>query len=252
MIYVNSKYEYDILQYCKINNIEDVSMFVTQCFKQGFDIKKYGFLGNSLNEGEKHLKTEVIVEKRVEIPVEVIKEVEVKVIEYVDREVVKEVLVEVPKEKIVTKIEYVSDKKSENELLLKIQELEQTIFHLNDDLESERQEFSTKTEKMSKIFQDEMSNKDENLDELRHNLDVMLDELTKEKEKNNVVEIPVELNTDNPKQKMLESTLQNLRKELSQKNQTIDELIQKNKLLESQLNNKNAIYLKGSNLNDRI
>jgi hypothetical protein len=256
MLNVNSKYEYDILQYCKINNIEDVSMFVTQCFKQGFDIKKYGFLGNSLNEGEKHLKTEVIVEKRVEIPVEVIKEVEVpieiKVIEYVDREVVKEVLVEVPKEKIVTKIEYISDKKSENELLSKIQELEQTIFHLNDDLESERQEFSTKTEKMSKIFQDEMSNKDENLDELRHNLDVMLDELTKEKEKNNVVEIPVEVNTDNSKQKMLESTLQNLRKELSQKNQTIDELVQKNKLLESQLNNKNAVYLKGSNLNERI
>ncbi len=134
----------------------------------------------------------------------------------------------------------------------KIQELEQTIFQLNDDLESERQEFSTKTEKMSKIFQDEMSNKDENLDELRHNLDVMLDELAKEKEKNNVVETPVEVNTDNSKQKMLESTLQNLRKELSQKNQTIDELVQKNKLLESQLNNKNAVYLKGSNLNERI
>ena len=220
MLNVNSKYEYDILQYCKINNIEDVSMFVTQCFKQGFDIKKYGFLGNSLNEGEKHLKTEVIVEKRIEIPVEVIKEVEVpveiKVIEDVDREVVKEV----PVEKIVTKIEYVSDKKSENELLLKIQELEQTIFHLNGDLESERQEFSTKTEEMSKIIQDKTSNKDEN--------------------------------TDSSKQKMLESTLQNLRKELSQKNQTIEELVQKNKLLESQLNNKNAVYLKGSNLNERI
>jgi len=195
-------------------------MFVTQCFKQGFDIKKYGFLGNSLNEGEKHLKTEVIVEKRIEIPVEVIKEVEVpveiKVIEYVDREVIKEV----PVEKIVTKIEYISDKKSENELLLKIQELEQTIFHLNGDLESERQEFSTKTEEMSKIIQDKTSNKDEN--------------------------------TDSSKQKMLESTLQNLRKELSQKNQTIEELVQKNKLLESQLNNKNAVYLKGSNLNERI
>jgi len=220
MLNVNSKYENDILQYCKINNIEDVSMFVTQCFKQGFDIKKYGFLGNSLNEGEKHLKTEVIVEKRIEIPVEVIKEVEVpveiKVIEYVDREVVKEV----PVEKIVTKIEYISDKKSENELLLKIQELEQTIFHLNGDLEFERQEFSTKTEEMLKIFQDKTSNKDEN--------------------------------TDNSKQKMLESTLQNLRKELTQKNQTIEELIQKNKLLESQLNNKNAVYLKGSNLNERI
>ena len=254
MLNVNSKYEYDILQYCKMNNIEDVSMFVTQCFKQGFDIKKYGFLGNSLNEGEKHLINEVIVEKRVEIPVEVIKEVpvEIKVIEYVDREVIKEVLVDVPKETIVTKIEYISDKTNENELVLKIHKLEETILHLNEELESERQEFSTKTEKMSKIFQDEMSNKDDNLDELRHNLDVMLDELTKEKEKNNVVNIPVEVNTDNSKQKMLESTLQNLRKELTQKNQTIEELIQKNKLLESQLNNKNAVYLKGSNLNERI
>ena len=98
MLNVNSKYEYDILQYCKMNNIEDVSMFVTQCFKQGFDIKKYGFLGNSLNEGQKDLKTEVIVEKRVEVPVEV------KVIEYVDREVIKEVTVEVPVEKIVTSL----------------------------------------------------------------------------------------------------------------------------------------------------
>ncbi len=199
--------------FCESKEIKDVDNFMYLCFKQGFDIKKYGFLGNSLNEGEKHLKTEVIVEKRVEIPVEVIKEVEVpveiKVIEYVDREVVKEVLVEVPKEKIVTKIEYISDKKSENELVLKIHKLEETILHLNEELESERQEFSTKTEKMSKIFQDEMSNKDDNLDELRHNLDVMLDELTKEKEKNNVVNIPVEVNTDNSKQKMLESTLQN-------------------------------------------
>ena len=229
MLNVNSKYEYDILQYCKINNIEDVSMFVTQCFKQGFDIKKYGFLGNSLNEGEKDLITEVIVEKRVEIPVEVIKEVEkiveipveVKVIEYVDREVIKEVVREVPTEKIVTKIEYISDKKSENELLLKIQQLGT-----------------------------EMSNKDESLDELRRNLDEVLDkppvEIIKE------VEVVKEVTTDNSKQKMLESTLQNLRKELSQKNQTIDELIQKNKLLESQLNNKNAVYLKGSNLNERI
>ena len=131
------------IEYCKINNIEDVSLFVTQCFKQGFDIKKYGFLGNSLNEGEKHLKTEVIVEKRVEIPVEVIKEVivEREVIKEVPIEVVKEIIVEkevikeVPVEKVVTKIEYISDKESENELLFKIQQLEDTIFHLNDDLE---------------------------------------------------------------------------------------------------------------------
>ena len=221
MLNVNSKYEYDILQYCKINNIEDVSMFVTQCFKQGFDIKKYGFLGNSLNEGEKHLITEVIVEKRIEIPVEVIKEV--------------------PVEKVVTKIEYICDKDSENELLLKIQQLEQTIFHLNDAFESERQEFSTKTQEMENIFQDKMSKKEDELDELRRNLDKP------------PVEIITEVvSNDNSKQKMLESTLQNLRKEMANKNLLIAELEQKNKQLESQNNHTPAVYLKGSNLSEKM
>ena len=223
MLNVNSKYEYDILQYCKINNIEDVSLFVTQCFKQGFDIKKYGFLGNSLNEGEKHLITEVIVEKRIEIPVEVIKEV------IVEREVIKEV----PVEKVVTKIEYICDKESENELLLKIQQLEQTIFHLNEELVTERQEFSTKTQEMSK--------KDDELDELRRNLDKPPVEIIKEVVSN-----------DNSKQKMLESTLQNLRKEMANKNLLIAELEQKNKQLESQNNHTPAVYLKGSNLSEKM
>ena len=229
MLNVNSKYENDILQYCKVNNIEDVSLFVTQCFKQGFDIKRYGFLGNSLNEGEKHLITEVIVEKRIEIPVEVIKEV------IVEREVIKEVPIEVikevPVEKVVTKIEYISDKESENELLFKIQQLEETIFHLNDDLESEREEFSTKTQETAKIFQQEMSKKDNSLDELRRNLD-----------------IPV----TNNKLNMLQDTLQNLRNDLSLKNDKINELEKINQELQKTANLQNAIYMKGSNLNSRI
>lgn len=230
MLNINSKYEKDILQYCKVNDIEDVSLFVTQCFKQGFDIKKYGFLGNSLNEGEKHLISEVIVEKRIEIPVEVIKEVpiEVKVIEYVDREVIKEVTIEVPVEKIVTKIEYISDKTSENELLLKIQQLDETIFHLNEELASEREEFSTKTQELTKIFQDKIS-----------------------KENIKVVEVEKEVVVDNSKQKMLESTLQNLRKELTLKNSIIDELETKNKQLESNIQQP-AVYLKGSNLSEKM
>jgi hypothetical protein len=237
MLNINPKYDNDILQYCKINNIEDVNLFVTQCFKQGFDIKKYGFLGNSLNEGEKHLITEVIVEKRIEIPVEVIKEiekiievpVEVKVIEYVDREVIKEVIVEVPKEKIVTKIEYICDKDSENELLFKIQQLEQTIFHLNEELVSEREEFSTKTKELTKIFQDKIS-----------------------KENVKIVEEEKEVVVDDTKQKMLESTLQNLRKELTLKNSLIMELETKNKQLESNNTHQPAVYLKGSNLTEKM
>jgi DNA-binding protein YbaB len=135
--------------FCDDENIKDIDNFIYLCFKQGFDIKRYGLLGKTLNEGEKDLKTgsieekqvikEVIVEKRVEIPVEVIKEVE-KIVE-----VIKEVekIVEVPVEKVVTKIEYISDKSGENELLLKIQQLE-----------------------------NEMSKKDEELAELRRSLDI--------------------------------------------------------------------------------
>ena len=240
MLNVNSKYENDILQYCKVNNIEDVSLFVTQCFKQGFDIKRYGFLGNSLNEGEKHLITEVIVEKRIEIPVEVIKEV------IVEREVIKEV----PVEKVVTKIEYISDKESENELLFKIQQLEETIFHLIDDLESEREEFSTKTQETAKIFQQEMSKKDNSLDELRRNLDEVLDkppvEIIKE------VEVIREVEQPNDKLKMLSETLMKLRGQLNDKDDEIRQLKGLNKQLEMKLNPTGAVYMKGSNINENI
>ena len=253
MLNINPKYENDILQYCKLNNIVDVNLFVTQCFKQGFDIKKYGFLGKTDNDGEKDLIKEVIREKRVEVPVEIIVEkevikevpVEVKVIEYVDREIIKEVFVEVPKETIVTKIEYISDKTNENELVLKIQELEETIFHLNDEMELDKEKFSIKTQEMENIFQDRMSKKDEELDELRRNLDEVLDKPP--------VEIIKDVGVaDNSKQKMLESTLLNLKKELTQKNLLIEELIQKNKLLESKETPQSAVYLKGSNLNERM
>ena len=240
MLNVNSKYENDILQYCKVNNIEDVSLFVTQCFKQGFDIKRYGFLGNSVNEGEKHLKTEVIVEKRIEVPVEVIKEV---IIE-------KEIIKEVPVEKVVTKIEYISDKESENELLFKIQQLEQTIFHLNDDLESEREEFSTKTQETAKIFQQEMSKKDNSLDELRRNLDEVLDkppvEIIKE------VEVIKEVEQPNDKLKMLSETLMKLRGQLKDKDDEILQLKDLNKQMEMRLNPTGAVYMKGSNINENI
>ena len=248
MLNVNSKYENDIQQYCKVNNIEDVSLFVTQCFKQGFDIKRYGFLGNSLNEGEKHLITEVIVEKRIEIPVEVIKEV------IVEREVIKEVPIEVikevPVEKVVTKIEYISDKESENELLFKIQQLEETIFHLNDDLESEREEFSTKTQETAKIFQQEMSKKDNSLDELRRNLDEVLDkppvEIIKE------VEVIKEVEQPNDQLKMLSETLMKLRGQLNDKDDEIRQLKGLNKQLEMKLNPTGAVYMKGSNINENI
>jgi superfamily I DNA/RNA helicase len=127
--------------FCESQEIKDIDNFIYLCFKQGFDIKKYGLLGKTLNEGEKDLKTvgveekqlikEIIVEKLVEVPVEVIKEVEkiVEVIKEIPVEVIKEV------EKIVTKIEYISDKTTENELLLKIQQLEEEISKKDNELD---------------------------------------------------------------------------------------------------------------------
>ncbi len=79
-------------EYCKLNNIEDVDKFITKCYTEGFNITKYGLLGDDSGKtgivGEKQVEIEVIREIRVEVPVEVIK--------YVDREVIKEVIVEVP------------------------------------------------------------------------------------------------------------------------------------------------------------
>ena len=239
--------------FCKLNNIDDVDSFIKKVFQEGFNIKKYGLLGKTLNEGEKDLKTGVIEEKlveievireiRVEIPVEVIKEVEkiVEVIKEVEKivEVVKEVTVEkevikeVPVDRVVEKIIYTTDDIQINELGGKIAELEEErqIFSTKiANLEEERQIFSTKTEEIEIFFQNEISKKDKELDELRQKLD---DPVT------------------NDKIKLLQETLQNLRGELQQKNEQIRELEKINRDL---LNgNQNQAYLlRGSNLNKRV
>ena len=213
--------------FCKLNNIEDKEDFIYLCFKQGFDIKKFGLLGETLNESEKHLKTggieekrveiEVIREIRVEIPVEVIKEVE-KIVEVIKEVTVEKVVIkEVPVDRVVEKIIYTTDNIQINELGGKIAKLEQ--------------ELSTKTTEMENIIQNRMSKKDEELDELRRKLD---DPVT------------------NNKLNMLQNTLQNLRNDLSLKNDKINELEKINQELQKTANLQNAIYMKGSNLNSRI
>lgn len=171
-----------VSSFCDANNIEDKDDFIYLCFKQGFDIKKFGLLGETLNEGEKDLKTGEI-------------------------------------EKIVTKIEYICDKSGENELLLKIKQLEE-----------------------------EMSKKDEKLDELRRNLDIILDISLDEPP----VEVIKEVEKPNDRVEMLQETLISLRKELQTKNERIKELEKINRDLENLSSNKGAVFLRGSNLNNRI
>jgi chromosome segregation ATPase len=177
-----------VTAFCESQEIKDVNNFMYLCFKQGFDIKKYGFLGG-----------EVSGEVSGEVTVEVIKEVE--------------------------KIVYKTDDSQINELLLKIQQLET-----------------------------EMSKKDEELDQLRRNLDVILDkppvEIIKEVEK--IVEVIKEVEKPNDRMEMLQETLLTLRKELQTKNERIKELEKINRDLENISSNKGAVFLRGSNLNNRI
>ena len=219
--------------YCKLNSIEDIDGFIKKCFESGFNIEKYGLLGKTLNRDEKDLKTsdveekhlikEVIVEKRVEVPVEVIKEVEktVEVVKeiVVEKEVIKEVPVEVVKE--IEKVITITNNK----------ELEEKIFHLNEQIKEESKIFSTKTQEMENNFQKEMSKKDEEIIKLRQTLDISVD--------------------DN-KVKMLQQTIQNLNteiRELKKKNEELNK-----KLLEQpkQLGDIPAKFHGSSNLNDDL
>ena len=209
---LNNKIMQTVSAYCSANNIENVDDFVYKCFKQGFDIEKYVFLGKTLNEGEKDLKTggieekqvikEVIVEKRVEVPVEVIKEVEklvevpVEVIKEipVEKIVIQEVIKEVPIDRVIEKEIYITDDTQVNELLLKIQQLEQEISTKTTEIDTIRQEFSTKTQEMENNFQNTDNNKLQMLQQTITNLNVEIRDLkTKNKElENKLLEQPKE------------------------------------------------------------
>jgi len=235
---LDSKQYKDLTRYCELNKFvpEDI---VKKSYLEGFTIEKYGLLSKTGGEQEKRVEIEVIREKRVEIPVEVIKEV-VK-IEYV----------EVPVEKIVT----IYDNSSENELLLKIQQLENGIAKKDSELDELRQKFSTKEDEITtkerefstitteneNIFQYKISKKDEELDELRHSLDKLSVVV-----KNETTESLLK-----PKIEALQKTLQELRKQIREKDKFILQL-RKDVLLLQEQPNKRAIFLASTNLNNEI
>lgn len=205
-----------VQEYCKLNNIEDVNKFITKCYTEGFNIKKYGLLGDDSGKiggiEEKQVEIEVIREIRVEVPVEVVKYVEVpveiikevEVIQYVDREVIKEVPVEIIKEKIVNVVQEVP------------------------------------VEKIVYIY-------DKKEEEVVTNLDNICD-----KPEPVIIEKIVEVEKPNDKSKLLQETLQKLRKELTEKNSRITELEEINKQLESIKVSQGAVFLKGSNISETM
>jgi hypothetical protein len=221
----------DIQRFCELNKIEDIPTFLRTCAWKGYELEKYGLLGKMGGIQEKRVEIEVIREKRVEIPVEVIKEV-VK-IEYVEVpvEVIKEVIKEVPVEKIVT----IYDNSSENELLLKIQQLEdeKKIFSTKlTDTEQRLHIFSTKTQENENIFQNRI-NELENREPERIEI---------------VKEVVIEkTTTDNSKQKALEETIQKIRTELQLKNKEINDIKLTITDMQKQGGSK-SVYMDGSNL----
>jgi chromosome segregation ATPase len=261
----------DLESYCALNKF-NVDEIIKSSFKQGFSIEKYGLLENMGGIQEKRVEIEVIREKRVEIPVEVIKEVvkieyvEVpveKIVEVikeviVEKEVIKEIIKEVPVEKIVT----IYDNSSENELLLKIQQLENGIAKKDSELDELRQKFSTKEDEITtkerefstitteneNIFHYKMSKKDEELDELRRTLDEHLAKPPVEV----VVEKETTDNSSKSKLDALQNTLAKVRQETLEKDKKIKELEQTIQEIQKFQENKQAVYLKGSNLDDKL
>ena len=256
----------DLLSYCNLNDLL-VSSVIKDSFTTGFNIERYGLL-NVGGDKEKQVEKEVIVEKRVEIPVEVIKEV-VKV-EYVEVpvdkivEVTKEIIKEVPVEKIVEVIKEVPvDKVVIQEVIKEVpvekivyvtdhEEMKSKIFQKEQEFDEQRRIFSTKTQEMENIFQNKMSKKDEELDKLRRTLDEHLAKPPIEKIVELVVEKEITDNSLKSKLDALQNTLAKVRQETLDKDKKIRELEQTIQEIQKFQENKQAVYLKGSNLDDKL
>jgi hypothetical protein len=198
------------------------------------------------------VEKEVIVEKRVEIPVEVIKEV-VR-IEYVEVEkpieVIKEVtvdrivekVVEVIKEVPVEKIVYVTDQ----------EEMKSKIFQKEQEFEEQRQIFSTKTQELENIFHNEKKELLSKIQELETK-GPEVKEIIREIEV--IKEIVIEKESDSslkPKLEALQSTVQKLKQDNIEKDKKIREYEQTIQDIQKFQEEKKAMFLRGSNLDDKL
>jgi len=240
----------DLLSYCNLNDLL-ISSVVKNSFTTGFNIERYGLL-NTGGIREKQVEKEVIVEKRVEIPVEVIKEV-VR-IEYVEVEkpieVIKEVtvdrivekVVEVIKEVPVEKIVYVTDQ----------EEMNSKIFQKEQEFEEQRQIFSTKIQELENIFHNEKKELLSKIQELETK-GPEVKEIIREVEV--IKEIVIEKEGDSSlklKLEALQSTVQKLKQDNIEKDKKIREYEQTIQDIQKFQEEKKAMFLRGSNLDDKL
>jgi hypothetical protein len=138
MYSIELKNNKEIYEFCMVNGITDINKFIQDCFKQGFDIRKYGLLDNTNDDNRIVKEIEIIKE----IPVEVVKEIIVE----------KEVIREVPVEKIVSKIEYIYDK-NEDDVVTNLDNIcdENKVKMLETTLQKLRNELKFKNEKINEL-----------------------------------------------------------------------------------------------------
>jgi hypothetical protein len=254
-----------------------ISEVIKKSYLEGFNIERYGLL-NTGGIREKQVEKEVIVEKRVEIPVEVIKEV-VK-IEYVEVEkpieVIKEVQVdrivevikEVPVDRVIEKVvEIVKEIPVEKVVIKDIikevpvekivyvtdqEEMNSRIFQKEQEFEEQRQIFSTKTRELENNFHNE-----------KNELLLKIQQLeTKEPEVKEIIrevevikEIVIEKDGDSslkPKLEALQSTVQKLKQDNIEKDKKIKEYEQTIQDIQKFQEEKKAMFLRGSNLDDKL
>jgi hypothetical protein len=225
----------DLLSYCNLNDLL-ISSVVKDSFTVGFNIERYGLLNSGqeviekevIKEVIKYVEVPVVEEKEVikieyidvEKPVEVIKEVIIekvvdKIVEVikevpVERVVIQEVIKEIPVEKIVK----VSDDTQVNELLLKIQQLE------------------NQPPKIVETIKEVIVEKE------------VIKEVVVEKE-----------TTDNnlkPKLDALQNTVQKLKQDNIDKDKKIREYEKTIEDIQKFNDDKRAMFLKGSNLDDKL
>jgi len=266
----------DLISYCNMNDLR-ISEVIKKSYLEGFNIERYGLLSGKVGGVQEKL-VEVIVEKRVEIPVEVIKEV-VK-IEYVEVEkpieVIKEVQVdriievikEVPVDRVIEKVvEIVKEIPVEKVVIKDIikevpvekivyvtdqEEMNSRIFQKEQEFEEQRQIFSTKTQELENIFHNE-----------KKELLLKIQQLeTKEPEVKEIIrevevikEIVIEKEGDSnlkPKLDALQLTVQKLKQDNIEKDKTIREYEQTIQDIQKFQDEKKAMFMRGSNLDDKL
>ena len=261
----NSEHK-DLVSFCNLNDLL-VSQVVKDSFTTGFNIERYGLLnaGNEVKEKEvikeviKYVEIPVVEEKEVikieyvEVPVEkivtkevivekiveVIKEIPVdrvieKIVEItkeipVEKVVIKEVIKEIPVEKIVTKTEYVSDDTQINELLLKIQQLEDTPPKI--------------VEVIKEVPVDRVVIQEKIVETIKEVPVEVIKEVIVEKETGGV---------DKSKLDALQATVQKIRADNLEKDRLIKEYEKTIQDIQKFQENKQAVYLSGSNLNKTL